>query len=144
MANIRALDNKKIADLLCLFSKELIHIFGAQGYPKGMWDYGYNYNNDEFIIHRYCWCEKDSCSYCFAELSDENYTNNFIRNAKKKYGFVEDYGSPNFWHKPTNTKIWWYKYIGRSMLVYNPNELTIKQFSDILGDCLVSIKHGEG
>lgn len=28
--------------------------------------------------------------------------------------------APNFWYKPTGLKVWWYKYIGRSMEVAGP------------------------
>ena len=26
-------------------------------------------------------------------------------------------GAPNFWHKPSGLRVWWYKYIGRGMVV---------------------------
>jgi hypothetical protein len=32
-------------------------------------------------------------------------------------GAVPGHPAPNFWHKPTGLKAWWYKYIGRGMLV---------------------------
>lgn len=28
--------------------------------------------------------------------------------------------APNFWHKPSGLKIWWYKYIGRGMDFHIP------------------------
>ena len=32
--------------------------------------------------------------------------------------------APNFWHKPSGFKVWWYKYIGRSVEVWNvPDDL---------------------
>jgi hypothetical protein len=45
-------------------------------------------------MHPYCWCEADDCRWCSGE-------------------------APNFWHKPSGLKVWWYKYIGRSMEVEN-------------------------
>ena len=55
----------------------------------GAYGYGYNYENDVFMMHEFCWCEEDNCKWC-------------------------SYNEPNFIFKPTNAKVWWYKYIGRS------------------------------
>jgi len=30
----------------------------------GTWSYATNFSNDTFIIHRFCWCERDDCPYC--------------------------------------------------------------------------------
>ena len=51
-------------------------------------EYGVNYENDVFMMHSYCWCEKENCKWCNGDV-------------------------PNFLYKPINTKIWWYKWIGR-------------------------------
>ena len=53
--------------------------------------YGAEFENEYFKMHPFCWCEKEDCIYC-----GEAY-------------------EPNFIHKPSGLKIWWYKYIGRSM-----------------------------
>ena len=53
--------------------------------------YGCNIKNDSFSMHQYCWCESEACEYC-REVDPE----------------------PNFHHKKTGLKVWWYKYIGRS------------------------------
>jgi len=53
--------------------------------------YGTEYENDIFMMHPYCWCEKESCPWCGGE------------------------DRPNFIYKPTGLKIWWYKYIGRGV-----------------------------
>ena len=50
--------------------------------------YGIEYENEVFSMMPYCWCEQDDCKWC-----------NGI--------------APNFLYKPTNGKIFWYKYIGR-------------------------------
>ena len=52
--------------------------------------YGIDFENDEFMMHRYCWCEKKDCNWC---------------NGK----------APNFKHKATGFEVKWYKYIGRDM-----------------------------
>ena len=54
----------------------------------GQYGYGCNYENNIFMMHRECWCEKDNCPWC----NEEN---------------------PNFLYKPTGASIRWYKYIGR-------------------------------
>lgn len=59
--------------------------FGGFG---GAFGYGANFENDTFMMHRYCWCEKDGCVWCAGE-------------------------APNFHHKPSGLTVRWYKYIGR-------------------------------
>ena len=60
---------------------------GALG---GVYGYGCDYENDVFLMHRYCWCDEPDCKWC-------------------------DGTNPNFWHKPTGIRVRWYKYIGRCM-----------------------------
>lgn len=55
----------------------------------GLDGYGYDYENDIFMMKPYCWCEKEDCKWCYGD-------------------------NPNFLYKQTNAKIWWYKWIGRS------------------------------
>lgn len=55
--------------------------------------YGTDFENDAFMMHPYCWCEKDSCLWCNGD-------------------------EPNFRHKATGFEVHWYKYIGREM-IYN-------------------------
>jgi len=50
--------------------------------------YGVEYENETFSMHPFCWCEESSCKWC-------------------------EKNEPNFIYKPTNVKIWWYKWIGR-------------------------------
>lgn len=35
-------------------------------------------------------------------------------------GALPGRGAPNFWHKPSGVRVWWYKYIGRDMKVHVP------------------------
>ena len=38
--------------------------------------------------------------------------------------------APNFWHKPSGVKVWWYKYIGRDM-EYNRGTLTAEEWQQL-------------
>jgi hypothetical protein len=52
--------------------------------------YGTDYENDVFMMHRFCWCEREECGWCSGD-------------------------KPNFLFKPTGFSVTWYKYIGRGM-----------------------------
>lgn len=83
------------------------------GFLGGEFGYGAFFENDTFMMHPYCWCEQDGCAWCFGP-------------------------APNFLHKPSQSKVWWYKYIGRGM------ETDIKQtWSTLFGDCLESLEKEE-
>ena len=71
--------------------------------------YGCNYENETFMMHRFCWCEKDDCGWC----AGIGAMSQLVRDSMGvKYS--ESERLPNFLYKPTNVKIWWYKWIGRS------------------------------
>jgi len=73
--------------------------------------YGTTVDNDVFMMHPYCWCEKEDCPWC--RLHDSE---------------------PNFRYKPTGLEVRWYKYIGRGMETnreYRPDEI-----AKMLSDCL--------
>ena len=55
--------------------------------------YGVEYENNTFMMHPFCWCERNDCAWCEPD----------------KDGNV----APNFLFKPTGYKVWWYKWIGR-------------------------------
>ena len=61
----------------------------SSGFLGGEYGYGANYENDVFMMKPYCWCDDEKCNWCYGNW-------------------------PNFWFKPTDGKIYWYKYIGRS------------------------------
>lgn len=80
--------------------------------------YGTDYENEVFMMHPFCWCEKSDCAWC---------------------GSAEERkGAPNFWYKPTDLKVWWYKYIGRGMEA--SRALEIDEINTILSHCLSSMK----
>lgn len=136
--------------------------------------YGTTIDNDVFLMHPYCWCEEDSCSWCGGEcecppgafhyfvdgneVSYEAWMSFYMRevygrdyepgdishlrapqlanpdvvNARRSTshdpmcdyctkghgvdrGGVPGHSAPNFWHKPSGFRVWWYKYIGRGV-----------------------------
>lgn len=72
--------------------------------------YGAEYETDVFMMHPYCWCQRDECPWCRAEDP-----------------------MPNFWYKPTDFRVWWYKYIGRDMVCKGnyPHDMYVKCFESI-------------
>lgn len=160
--------------------------------------YGTDFENDVFMIHRFCWCDREDCPWCSGcrcpdsafhyfldgkEVSYSEYQKVFddtgyeemvskewgsperkklekifdekiaVRNKRceqtkddvcdycSNSGVYEKYGkggngAPNFWHKPTGFKVWWYKYIGRSTEYINePDNL-----KEIMRECFRSLK----
>ena len=78
---------------------------------KGSWadKYGADVDNDVFMMRPFSWCEQDDCPWCLGE-------------------------APNFWYKPLDYKLQWYKFIGRDMEANK--ELTDRQMAEMLVDCL--------
>jgi hypothetical protein len=72
--------------------------------------YGAAVDNSLFSMHRYCWCDEETCAWCGPEER------------------------PNFLHKGSNLSVWWYKYIGRGMRVNR--EPSLREISSILEECL--------
>jgi hypothetical protein len=168
----------------------------------GEYGYGVNYENDIFMFHPYCWCEKDDCPWCggcdcpetafhyfidgkpidyeeycqiftdtgYEALQDTKYGTAEYLDAKVAFdrkikirnqrcsqtkddicdfcrheGIFKKFGSnphgqsaPNFWYKPTNFQVWWYKWIGRDMRY--SRKITEKQWTDIFKECIKSLK----
>lgn len=44
--------------------------------------------------------------------------------------------APNFWHKPSNSRIWWYKWIGRGMEVQ-----LLVSWGQIIDECMEAVKN---
>ena len=44
--------------------------------------------------------------------------------------------APNFWHKSSGLKVWWYKYIGRDMEVLDPNAVNL---GAVFSECAASL-----
>lgn len=64
----------------------------------------------------------DVCDYCTG------------KGLFSQHGSIAGHGAPNFWHKPSGFRVWWYKYIGRDMEIENPTELV-----SVLNECLLSL-----
>jgi len=73
--------------------------------------YGEDFENDTFKMYPYCWCNKKDCNYCNANL-------------------------PNFLHKKTGFKLWWYKYPLRDS--YMNIDISLHKFLEIILDCINS------
>lgn len=97
----------------------IVRAIAEAGGKNGDWasKYGSECENEVFSMHPFCWCENDSCPWC----GEEN--------------------RPNFHHKPSGFKVWWYKYIGRGMEM-NRNVSGI-ECARILLDCLCSLGEGD-
>jgi len=126
--------------------------------------YGIDLNTSVFSMHTYCWCEKEDCPWCGPDcdcewefwvdgqpvhaadwwVADEHTrTSTQIFTCERhtvgwgcEYGATPGYSAPNFWHKPSDFKVWWYKYIGRSMETDGPMPT---DWEGLLKECLESI-----
>ena len=75
-------------------------------------------------MHRYCWCERHDCPWCAGTIStEEGFSAHEVMEYRNTWpvlhGFVEGHGAPNFLLESggVSVRVWWYKYIGRSMQV---------------------------
>ena len=168
----------------------------------GSGGYGANFENDVFMLHRYCWCERDGCPWCdgcadeyphrphsedcyqaqIALLRTEDYEHKYddpiydgakyalclemgldyefgnevhcscgAKEASKRtydacecdwhlgraqYRFVKAKQAPNFWHKSSGVRIWWYKWIGRDMKIEGGGEADALRY---VGDAITSV-----
>lgn len=115
----------------------------TEGVLGGEFGYGGYYNSDVFIMHPYCWCEEETCPYCNEfynldfSLEDDDYISKFkLTDEIKKLGGEPNSSAPNFWHKKSGWKVWWYKYIGRGQQEIKGNI----PFAEVIVDCIRDIK----
>lgn len=73
-----------------------------------------DFENEIFMTHPDCQGCKAECAWC------------------------DGSGTPNFHYKPTDLKIWWYKYILRGGEINQ--EITVEQLYEIVNLCIGSIK----
>lgn len=110
-------DDSEISEGLITLTKmihEKHYANAIQGLLGGEFGYGCDFENSTFKMRGYCWCEKDSCPQC-------------------------GHNEPNFFHKPSQSQIWWYKYIGRGMHV----NLTTS-WDNIYIECVTSLGQPPG
>jgi hypothetical protein len=82
--------------------------------------YGTHVDNEVFMMRPFCDCQREGCAWCGtcecdwgSEEGDCDHCTNAQRYAEA--GGEPGRGAPNFWHKPSGFKVWWYRHIGRSM-----------------------------
>lgn len=71
-----------------------------EGYGLGgEFGYGTNYENDTFLMHRYCWCERDDCPWCAGcreEFGSAEHTDACFQShldpLREKYGEKTEWG----------------------------------------------------
>lgn len=90
---------------------------GPRGFLGGDNGYGVEYENDVFMMHPFCWCERPDCPWCLGcECEVEERGGDYVvvdECVNCKNDNTET--APNFLYKPTGAEVSWYKYIGRSM-----------------------------
>lgn len=70
--------------------------------------YGTDFENDVFMMHSFCWCEKMDCPWCNGELPEGQTVRKY--SYPENEPFEDDWCSaPNFVFKPSGLKVWWYK-----------------------------------
>lgn len=98
------------------------------------------FENDTFMLRPYSWSESD-CS-CGLDDREEEY---YLTNGKRKelgLHAIDCYNCSdrivNFWYKPTNLKIYWYKYPMRS--AYANQKINYNYLRAVLDNCKDSMK----
>lgn len=106
----------------------------------GEYGYGVDFENDTFMMHAYCWCDKDDCEWCF--MNDLSSHGKKMRKILlEKYGNKEwsEMGlAPEFFYKPTGLLIRWYKWIGRDTEM--SKKVSRAQWEKIYADCIKSLR----
>lgn len=94
------------------FEEELHRLFYACDPDWDRNDYSTDFENDTFMVHRYCWCGQETCPFCNCE-------------------------KPNFLYKPTGFELSWYKYPLRDS--YASEEPNLVKFREIIDKCIESV-----
>lgn len=156
-------DDKISADLRYLTEVLVVNGLGDQGHVGGIlggeFGYGVPYENETFLLHPFCWCERSDCAWCLSCECGEDAERYFLRDGSEVDAatFFDHggYGSgssmsvaerqctncregrrpaPNFLHRSSGTRVRWYKYIGRD------NEVDLAaDWTAVMSDCLVSL-----
>lgn len=134
-----AVSDEPVADMLRAITEAIVlrdEKKWVGGFLGGHFGYGAEWNSDVFLMHPYCWCETEDCPWCGGCFCPSNTwrdePSKYLEGDKcawcrgvhrhAEYGALPPdehphYGAPNFWHKSSGLRIWWYKYIGRDMQV---------------------------
>lgn len=125
----------------------------------GTYGYATEFENEVFQLHPYCWCERADCPWCLScECGDDAYryfradgtevtAEAFWDAGGYTMGDTTDVlekrcincrehrqAAPNFLHKPSGSRVCWYKYLGRGMEV----ELQV-DWTELFTQCLASL-----
>ena len=132
------------------------------GFLGGEGGYGCQYENDVFMMHPFCWCERGDCPWCrscecpneyeyrspageviteeqFYRLGFDDYPDGRKYDAMNFVGqecrncVDKPKSEPHFRYKPTGAEVRWYKYIGRGMKIEGDFP------ADFLDVCLKSV-----
>lgn len=111
----------RISKDLMVLSRAVMRRNGTQCLPimGGEFGYGDHWNDAVFMMRPFCWCEKKECGWCDYPGGSEFPTN------------------PNFEHRTSGVRVWWYKYIGRGMKVENSNSVDLRA---AIRECLRHVK----
>jgi len=131
-----AVDEDQLSAFLRGLTKAIAETTGANTSfgLGGSYGYGCDYNSDVFMMKPYCWCDSETCPWCMG-CNCPDACGLHSKDAHQDVGFEPDYGAPNFWHKPSGFKVWWYKYIGRGMETKGDGNLIA-----IAYDCLADVR----
>ncbi len=189
----------RLTEAIALHNEEAV----AHGFLGGEFGYGADYENDTFMMHHFCWCDRDDCPWCGgctchsssqtyvdgkAVTDDELMTWNrqllgAMPHDVAKHGTPEydaydaawekrvaerdrrttviysavhhtcathammmdrtegtDAGfpqtAPNFWHKRSGLRVWWYKWIGRDMQTFISDRASVEA---VMAECIASL-----
>ena len=116
-----------IYDLPAHLEKPLNNLLSAlsvkhcEGEDDMHYAYGTNHECELFSLHRECYCQRiTDCPYCADTCPSDTHE----CDPKCAYHQWGEEGKPNFIYHPTDFRLWWYKYIGRSTIVNNLPTLT--------------------
>lgn len=107
----------------CKISREWESIFDVLLESLGVGYHGTEYVNDVFEMHMYDWTGECTCG---AGDESENHLSNCVL------------ARPNFWYKPTDYKLEWYKYPLRDS--YANQDISRKEFAKMVLDCADSVE----
>lgn len=161
--HLPACSEDKISADLCWLTEALAttgHEISS-GLLGGAYGYGSEFENDVFMMHPYCWCERDDCDWCAGCLCPDEAYHHILADGREVDGETfydrgafrnegarvdkdeallcaycsgERKQAPNFLHKSSGTAVTWYKYIGRSM------EVDLRgDWHTILSECVTSL-----
>ena len=135
----------------------------AHGCLGGEFGYGALFENDIFLMHPHCWCDREGdCPWCTgcaayerkcarcAEPGTGDYAAGAIQGCDYSAGrgifarfapWALDhatgyYDPPNFWHKPSGLRVTWYKWIGRETTTNGVKA----DLAAVFAECVASLK----